>query len=38
MIAYLVPLALVLGLLVMSIRILPEYERGVIFFWEGFRE
>lgn len=37
MIAYLVPLALVLGLLVMSIRILPEYERGVIFFLGRFQ-
>jgi regulator of protease activity HflC (stomatin/prohibitin superfamily) len=37
MIAYLVPLALVLGLLVMSIRILPEYERGVVFFLGRFQ-
>jgi len=37
MIAYLVPVALVLGLLVMSIRILPEYERGVVFFLGRFQ-
>lgn len=33
----LVPIALVLGLLVMSIRILPEYERGVVFFLGRFQ-
>ncbi|OOG23867.1 hypothetical protein B1C78_10085 [Thioalkalivibrio denitrificans] len=37
MIAYLVPVALVVGLLIMSIRILPEYERGVIFFLGRFQ-
>lgn len=35
--AYLVPIALVLGLLFMSIRILPEYERGVVFFLGRFQ-
>jgi regulator of protease activity HflC (stomatin/prohibitin superfamily) len=37
MIAYLVPLALVVGLLIMSIRIVPEYERGVVFFLGRFQ-
>jgi regulator of protease activity HflC (stomatin/prohibitin superfamily) len=37
MIAYLVPVALVVGLLVMSIRIVPEYERGVVFFLGRFQ-
>jgi regulator of protease activity HflC (stomatin/prohibitin superfamily) len=37
MIAYLVPVALVVGLLIMSIRIVPEYERGVIFFLGRFQ-
>ncbi|EHQ52019.1 hypothetical protein ECTPHS_04960 [Ectothiorhodospira sp. PHS-1] len=35
--ALLVPLGLILGFLVMSIRILPEYERGVIFFLGRFQ-
>ncbi len=37
MIAYLVPVALVVGLLIMSIRIVPEYERGVVFFLGRFQ-
>ncbi|TVQ71162.1 slipin family protein [Ectothiorhodospira sp. BSL-9] len=36
--AILAPLALILGLLILSIRILPEYERGVIFFLGRFQE
>lgn len=32
MITYLVPLGLILGLVLVSIRILPEYVRGVVFF------
>ncbi|MGM0676769.1 slipin family protein [Ectothiorhodospira marina] len=35
--ALLAPLALILGLLILSIRILPEYERGVIFFLGRFQ-
>ena len=37
MTALLAPLALILGLLILSIRILPEYERGVIFFLGRFQ-
>lgn len=38
MMAYLVPVALVLGLILMSIRILPEYQRGVVFFLGRFQK
>ena len=34
---YIVPLLLILGLLVMSVRILREYERGVVFFLGRFQ-
>lgn len=37
MLAVMVPLALIFGLLVLSIRILPEYERGVVFFLGRFQ-
>ncbi|HHB12523.1 MAG TPA: slipin family protein [Chromatiales bacterium] len=37
MIGYLVPLGLVLGLLFLSIRIVPEYQRGVVFFLGRFQ-
>jgi regulator of protease activity HflC (stomatin/prohibitin superfamily) len=37
MLQYLVPIALVLGLLIMSINILPEYQRGVVFFLGRFQ-
>ena len=37
MILYIVPAALLLGLLIMSIRIVPEYERGVVFFLGRFQ-
>ncbi len=37
MLAYLIPVGLVLLLLILSIRILPEYERGVIFFLGRFQ-
>jgi regulator of protease activity HflC (stomatin/prohibitin superfamily) len=35
--AYLIPVALVLGLLFISIRIIPEYERAVVFFLGRFQ-
>ncbi len=38
MIAYLVPLGLILGLVLISIRILPEYVRGVVFFLGRFQK
>ncbi len=37
MMVYIVPAALLLGLLIMSIRIVPEYERGVVFFLGRFQ-
>jgi regulator of protease activity HflC (stomatin/prohibitin superfamily) len=37
MIVYIVPVALLLGLLIISIRIVPEYERGVVFFLGRFQ-
>ena len=37
MLVYIVPAALLLGLLIMSIRIVPEYERGVVFFLGRFQ-
>jgi regulator of protease activity HflC (stomatin/prohibitin superfamily) len=37
MLAYLVPIALLLGLLFISIRIIPEYERAVVFFLGRFQ-
>jgi regulator of protease activity HflC (stomatin/prohibitin superfamily) len=37
MIVYIVPVALLLGLLILSIRIVPEYERGVVFFLGRFQ-
>ncbi|MFP4160716.1 MAG: slipin family protein [Ectothiorhodospira sp.] len=37
MLALFVPLALVLGLLILSIRVLREYERGVVFFLGRFQ-
>ncbi|MBZ2188939.1 slipin family protein [Alcanivorax sp. JB21] len=37
MIAYLTPVLLVLGLVAMSVRILPEYQRGVVFFLGRFQ-
>ncbi len=37
MMVYIVPVALLLGLILMSIRILPEYERGVVFFLGRFQ-
>ena len=38
MLAYVVPIALAFSLLFMSIRILPEYQRGVIFFLGRFQK
>lgn len=38
MINYLVPLGLILGLVLISIRILPEYVRGVVFFLGRFQK
>jgi regulator of protease activity HflC (stomatin/prohibitin superfamily) len=37
MLPYLIPLALIVGLLIMSVNILPEYERGVVFFLGRFQ-
>lgn len=37
MIAYLTPLLFLLGLIAMSVRILPEYQRGVVFFLGRFQ-
>lgn len=37
MLPYLIPIALIVGLLIMSINILPEYERGVVFFLGRFQ-
>ncbi|MGD8497468.1 MAG: SPFH domain-containing protein, partial [Chromatiales bacterium] len=37
MLAYLIPAGLVIGLLILSVKILPEYERGVIFFLGRFQ-
>ncbi len=37
MIGYLVPLGLVLGLFFLSVRIVPEYQRGVVFFLGRFQ-
>ncbi len=37
MTAYLIPIALALGLVFMSIRIVPEYQRGVVFFLGRFQ-
>jgi regulator of protease activity HflC (stomatin/prohibitin superfamily) len=38
MMPYIVPVALLLGLLFMSIRIVPEYQRGVVFFLGRFQK
>lgn len=38
MTAYLIPIALALGLVFMSIRIVPEYQRGVVFFLGRFQK
>lgn len=38
MLPYIVPVALLLGLLFMSIRIVPEYQRGVVFFLGRFQK
>lgn len=38
MLAYIVPVALAFSLLFMSIRILPEYQRGVVFFLGRFQK
>lgn len=38
MLPYFVPLALLLGLLFMSVRIVPEYQRGVVFFLGRFQK
>ena len=38
MIPYIVPIALLLGLVFMSIRIVPEYQRGVVFFLGRFQK
>jgi len=37
MLTYLIPVALVLALFVLSIKILREYERGVVFFLGRFQ-
>ncbi len=37
MVAYLTPLLFLLGLIAMSVRILPEYQRGVVFFLGRFQ-
>lgn len=37
MIAYLIPLLFVLGLVALAVRILPEYQRGVVFFLGRFQ-
>ncbi|KAF0809557.1 hypothetical protein A167_01628 [Alcanivorax sp. S71-1-4] len=37
MIAYLIPILFVLGLVALSVRILPEYQRGVVFFLGRFQ-
>src|SRR5690606_14242874 len=37
MIAYLIPILFVLGLIALSVRILPEYQRGVVFFLGRFQ-
>src|SRR5690606_41377210 len=37
MIAYLVPILFVFGLIALSVRILPEYRRGVVFFRGRFQ-
>jgi regulator of protease activity HflC (stomatin/prohibitin superfamily) len=37
MLVYIVPAALLLGLLIIAIRIVPEYERGVVFFLGRFQ-
>lgn len=38
MLPYIVPIALLLGLVFMSIRIVPEYQRGVVFFLGRFQK
>lgn len=38
MLPYIVPIALLLGLFFMSVRILPEYQRGVVFFLGRFQK
>ncbi|MCK0536891.1 slipin family protein [Alcanivorax sp. CY1518] len=37
MVAYLTPLLFLLGLIAMSVRVLPEYQRGVVFFLGRFQ-
>lgn len=38
MVSYLIPVLLVLGLVLASVRIIPEYQRGVVFFLGRFQE
>ncbi|MCP4407085.1 MAG: slipin family protein, partial [Gammaproteobacteria bacterium] len=38
MLPYIVPIALLLGLFFMSVRIIPEYQRGVVFFLGRFQK